>query len=108
LSRLKNNHQGDIDMRNLTATIALAIIAATATSAHAQPAPSPVAVKAGQLLYTTAGRALAPIYRVTPAGDFQLIIEGQLVTVPAATVSMSGSKAATTLSLAQLRRMARR
>jgi hypothetical protein len=100
-------------MRNSSAIIALALAAGTVcqaaaqTAAPVQPAPQTTEIKVGQLLYTAAGGAIAPVNRITAAGNLQLIVEQHLVTIPAATVSMTNGKPTTTLSLAELRRMAR-
>lgn len=72
------------------------------------PARQAVIARAGQMLYSAAGRPLTPIYKIVDEGRPQVIIEGRTVTVPVATLSMSGKKLTTSLSRADLRRMAGR
>ena len=98
-------------------TAALAAVAAlTATSAFAAEATqqvqavsetvaaSPVTVSAGKMLYGPTGSRIASIYRVNSNGDAQLILNGRLVTVPAATLSEVGGKVATSLTKAEITR----
>ncbi len=73
---------------------------ATATSQN-------LAIKRGQMLYAASGHVVAPVYRLTPAGEPQVMVDERLVTVPAATLSVSGAKLATSLSVPELRRLAR-
>lgn len=53
----------------------------------ATEAAAAVQLKKGDLLYTNAGRRLGAVYRVTPEGDAQVIIQSRIVTVPAAMIS---------------------
>lgn len=90
--------------------IALAAIATVAFSAPAfaettqsvreitDEAAAPVELKAGQMLYSSAGYRIASIYRVTESGDPQVIVSGRLVTVPLSTVSDANGKVMTSLS----------
>ena len=102
-------------MRKTNLFLAAALVAATATQIFAaeserpieQASPS-VRIKVGRLLHTARGAPIEPVYRITAAGEPQIIIEGRIVTVPAATLSMSGKKLVTTLTIPELRRMAKR
>jgi hypothetical protein len=52
----------------------------------------------GTMLISANGTRLAQVYRVGTDGSAQIIIDGKLVTVPAATLSMSGGKLTTSLT----------
>jgi hypothetical protein len=78
----------------LLATVAtLAVIPTTVFAAEANQqvravadgtaATAAVVATAGKMLYGPDGRRLAAIYRATPNGDAQLIINSRLVTIPA-------------------------
>jgi hypothetical protein len=92
----------------------LAALLATATAVPAlaaegeAAAPQTIKAREGQMIYTSTGRALLPIYKMTAAGEPRVIVGGRLITVPAATLTMSGQKLTTSLSIDDLRRMARR
>lgn len=64
-----------------------------------------VAVSLGQILYTAAGKTIAPVYRITATGEPQVMVDERLVTVPGSTLSMSGTKLETKLSIPELRRL---
>jgi hypothetical protein len=89
--------------------IALAAVATVAVSAPVfaettqvrevtDEATAPLELKAGQMLYSTAGYRLAPIYRVTESGDPQVIMSGRLITVPVTTVAEADGKIVTSLT----------
>ena len=63
---------------------------------------APVKVNAGMMLYSTAGYRVASVYRVNAEGNPQIILDGKLVTVPAATLSSTGGKVMTSLSKKEL------
>jgi hypothetical protein len=52
----------------------------------------------GSMLLAANGARLAPVYRVGPDGSAQIILDGKMVTVPAATLSMTGGKLTTSLT----------
>ncbi|MET0269411.1 MAG: hypothetical protein ABW173_03180 [Sphingomonas sp.] len=66
-------------------------------------APAMARAVQGSTLYGAGGTRLGAIYRVAADGSPQLIIEGKLVTVPAATLSDNNGKTTTTLSRKELR-----
>ena len=72
--------------------------------AAAPSASAPLAVSAGKMLYGTDGKRIGQIYRVTGAGDVQLIVAARLVMVPAATLSDVNGKITTSLTKADLNR----
>lgn len=93
----------------LFAVLAIAAIQPALAAEEQTPATAAtqdLAVKQGQILYAS-GHVVAPVYRVTAAGEPQVIVDERLVTVPAATLSISGAKLATSLSVPELRRLAR-
>lgn len=81
---------------------------APATTAASATTTAPnLAIRRGQILYAAAGHVVAPVYRLTAAGEPQVMVDERLVTVPAATLSLSGTKLATSLSVPELRRLGR-
>jgi hypothetical protein len=50
------------------------------------------------MLVAANGARLAPVYRVGADGAAQIILEGKMVTVPAATLSMAGGRLTTSLT----------
>jgi hypothetical protein len=94
-------------MKNLSilaAAVALAVpgiaSAETTQAVHeaTEQAAAPVELRAGTMLYASNGSRLASVYRVTESGDPQVIMNGRLVTVPAATISDVDGKVTTSLS----------
>lgn len=90
----------------LVAVVALAAMSATAAqqatdTAAPASAAAPVAVK-GKMLVSSNGSRLGVIYRVGPDGSAQIIIDGKLVTVPAATLSAADGKVVTSLSKSEI------
>jgi hypothetical protein len=79
---------------------AIIALSGTGYAAVASEAAGP-AVK-GSMMVAANGARLAPVYRVGPDGSAQLIIEGKLVTIPAATISMAGGKLTTTLTKSEV------
>jgi hypothetical protein len=80
---------------SLLVTVSVALCAVSTEAA----ADSPVK---GSMLVAANGARLAPVYRVGPDGSAQIIIEGKMVTVPAATLSMSGGKLTTSLTKSEV------
>jgi hypothetical protein len=78
------------------------IFAATAAIAQDQSGTAVSANAAGaskgQLLVAANGARLGTVYRLTADGSPQVIIDGRMVTIPAATVSLSNGKLMTSLS----------
>jgi hypothetical protein len=59
---------------------------------------SATAVSKGQMLVSSNGARLGVVYRVNADGSPQIIIDGKMVTIPAATLSSSNGKLVTSLS----------
>jgi len=88
------------------AIIPQAVFAAEANQQVREPAaavaaPS-LAVTAGKMLYGPDGHRIASIYRVAANGDAQIIVDGRLLTVPAATLSTATGKVATSLTKTEI------
>lgn len=62
-------------------------------------------VAAGKMLLTASGARLGAVYRVTDDGSAQLIVDGKMVTVPAATLSVVDGKLTTSLSKSDIRKL---
>ncbi len=87
------------------AVIPSAVFAAEATqqvTAVADATAAAPTVAAGKMLYGPDAKRIASIYRVNANGDAQVILEGRLLTVPAATLSNATGKVATNLTKAQI------
>ncbi len=85
-------------------------IAAAAISSSARAGDSPsaspatVRIEVGRMLFDMAGRPIGAIYRMTPRGDPQLILDDRLRTVPVSTISQVGRKLTTSLTRTELMR----
>jgi hypothetical protein len=84
------------------AVIPQALFAAEANQQVREPAGSIAAatpnVTSGKMLYGPDSHRIASIYRVTATGDAQIILNGRLLTVPAATLSGASGKVVTSLT----------
>ncbi|MGO9932619.1 MAG: hypothetical protein ACLPV8_12510 [Steroidobacteraceae bacterium] len=86
-------------MKSLILVLGLAAAAAVVQAQSAPTAAGTVGtVSKGQLVVTANGARLGVVYRVSPDGSPQIIIDGKLVTIPAATLSSSAGKLVTSLS----------
>jgi hypothetical protein len=63
---------------------------------------APASAVKGSMLIAANGARLAPVYRVGPDGAAQIIIDGKMVTVPAASLSMAGGKLTTSLTKSEV------
>jgi hypothetical protein len=73
------------------------ILGCVVASATAGAQESATAAK-GQMLISANGTRLGVVYRVNADGSPQIIIDGKMVTIPAATLSSSNGKLVTSLS----------
>jgi hypothetical protein len=75
-------------------------------SPSSSPSPegtaAPVSAVKGSMLISANGSRLAQVYRVGADGSAQIIIDGKLVTVPAASLSISGGKLTTSLTKSEV------
>jgi hypothetical protein len=75
----------------------------SSTSASSQEGTAvPLSAVKGSMLIAANGSRLGAVYRVGNDGSAQLIIDGRMITVPAATLSMSGGKLTTSLTKSQV------
>ena len=72
----------------LAAFATLATFALLPIVAHAEAAK----VVEGKMIYSAAGQRIAPAYRVNADGSVQIILEGRLITIPAASFSQANGK----------------
>jgi hypothetical protein len=91
--------------KSLMAVAILAVMSASAGAQEVASAASPTAsveapikVTKGKMLYATNGGRLGSVYRVADDGSVQLILDGNMRTVPATTLSMVDGKLTTSLS----------
>lgn len=96
------------------ATLALFSVAPAALHAESSQSvqaavgtAAPVDVKVGKSLYGPDGKRIASVYRVTDAGQVQIILQGKLVNVPVSSLSEVDGKIATTSTKSELVRAAR-
>jgi hypothetical protein len=80
---------------------ALIVSAATAVQGAAATPTAPVAAP-GKMLIDANGGRLALVDRVDQDGSVEIIIDGRLVTVPAATLSVVGGRLVTSLKKPQV------
>jgi hypothetical protein len=65
-------------------------------------ATAQVSAVKGSMLVAANGAHLAPVYRVNADGSPQIIIDGRMVTIPAATLSMTDGKLTTSLTKSEV------
>jgi uncharacterized membrane protein len=75
-----------------------ALSGAVCSVAVADEAQAPVSPVKGSMLVAANGARLAPVYRVGPDGSAQIILEGKMLTIPAATLSMAAGRLTTSLT----------
>lgn len=85
-------------MKKIASLAALVSFALLPLAAHAEPANT----HDGQMIYGPNGQKIAPAYHVNADGSVQVILDGQLVTLLAATLSSSNGKVVSTQSKADL------
>jgi hypothetical protein len=73
-----------------------------ASTSSPEGTAAPVSAVKGSMLISANGSRLAQVYRVGADGSAQIIIDGKMVTVPAATLSMSGGKLTTSLTKSEV------
>jgi hypothetical protein len=74
----------------------------TPAPSSTEAAPAPVTASKGTMLIAANGSRLAQVYKVQADGAAQIIIDGKLVNVPAATLSISNGKLTTSLSKSEV------
>ena len=91
-----------IGFRKFALPLSLALAVAAPQIALAQPAAADVAQFAGKPLYGPKGEKIGAVYKVTASGVPQLIINGQMISVPASSLSVADGKLSTSLDKKQL------
>lgn len=87
------------NMKKNLALIAFAALVVTPTAAFAQgEVPAAVVATEGKPLFTANGQRLGTVYSLAQDGSPQVIVNGKLVTVPAATISLENGKFTTSLT----------
>lgn len=85
-------------MKKILLFLAMSVGLATPILAQAQTAPASTAnVEVGKPLVDVDGKRIGAVYRVGEDGAAQVIIEGKMYSVPAATLSMVDDKLVTSL-----------
>jgi hypothetical protein len=74
----------------------------TATAQNASSAATAAVAEKGKMLVSSNGSRLGTVYRVGPDGSAEIIIDGKLVSVPAATLSSVDGKLTTSLSKSEI------
>ena len=88
----------------LGAALLSAGLAPAVAMADEAAASATVEVKRGDMVYTADGKRLGNVYRVSAAGDAQLIYRAKMITVPASTLSVTEGKLTTSLTLSEVRK----
>jgi hypothetical protein len=85
--------------------VALVFAFGTVTAAAQDQSSSAAAATAGskgKMLIAANGARLGPVYRIGADGAAQIFIDGKLVSVPVATLSMANGKLTTSLSKSEV------
>lgn len=85
--------------------VAFASLAVAQEGSAPQAETQSEGVSAGRMLVAANGARLGAVYRVTDDGSAQLIVDGKLVTIPAATLSVVDGKLTTSLSKSDIRKL---
>lgn len=94
-------------MRNfcIVSTLAVAAVPPVLAADREQPQPSaertpaaPADLEEGKTIYGPTGGPIGAIYRLTPAGDPQIIRDRRFLTIPAATIARIGNRLVTSLA----------
>ena len=85
-------------MRKSLLGMMICVFVAVPALAEDGSAHAPVVPTKGKMVVAVNGSRLGPVYRVTPDGSVQVIIDGKMATIPAATLSMTNGELTTSLS----------
>jgi hypothetical protein len=78
------------------------LFAVLPAAAQSTSAAAPAVAEKGKMLLAANGARLGPVYRVGADGAAQIIIDGKMVTVPAATLSKADDKLTTSLTKSEV------
>ncbi len=88
-------------MRNFFYFIAsLALTVGTMTFAASGAQAAGATAVAGKMLFAEGGKRIGAVYRVTADGSAQVIVNGKMITIPAATLNLADGKLVTSLNRA--------
>jgi len=76
--------------------------AAPALAQQAQASAPHAAAKVGEMIVYASGGRLAPVDRVDDDGSAEVIVDGRVVTIPAATLSMANGHLTTNMTKSQI------
>ncbi len=82
----------------------VAIGAVLAVTALAPAMAEDAKVREGMMVYSPTGQRIAAIYHLSSDGSAQIILDGALVTIPAADLSMVNGKATSSKTKSELSR----
>jgi hypothetical protein len=87
-------------MRKISALAVSVVLASASLALSVSPAiaAQDAAVQAGKMIYSSDGKTIGAIYAVASDGSPQVIVEGRLVTIPAASVTAANGKISTSLT----------
>jgi hypothetical protein len=80
----------------LCGLVSLPVIAQEGSSV--QPDTSAITPVKGKMLMAANGARLGLVYRVTPDGSVQVIVDGKMTTIPGSTLSMANGELMTSLT----------
>jgi hypothetical protein len=80
----------------LCGLVSLPVIAQEGSSVQSDN--SAVSSVKGKMLVAANGARLGPVYRVTPDGSVQVIVDGKMTTIPGSTLSMANGELTTSLT----------
>jgi hypothetical protein len=86
----------------LVLTCAFATVTTAAEAPSSPTAATAPAVSKGQMLVGADGGRLGAVSRISADGSPQIILDGKLITVPVATLSMANGKLTTSLTKSQV------
>src|SRR5262245_48079017 len=86
----------------LVASTSPALAGEKTEAVQATASEGAVQVEKGKTIFSSTGKRLGQVYRVTPEGNPQVVLNSRLVTVPASTLSVAGGKISTSLTMREL------
>ena len=87
-------------LARFAAPVAFAVMLAAAPVAHADP----VSAREGQMVYGANGQRIGAVYHVSKDGSVQVILDGNLVTIPVDQLAVANGKLSSSKNKADLLR----
>jgi hypothetical protein len=94
----KGSREKIVKMSSFVGSLCVLVTLSGTAVANSADEGMAAAVTKGSMLVTASGARLAPVYRVGADGAAQIILDGKMVTVPAATLSYSSGRLTTSLT----------